>query len=388
MGTSATHKRNRRLSQPVIWVDNSSGLEQLIQTLSREPLVAVDTESDSLYSYFEKVCLIQFSIPGTDYLLDPLNVDVTGLAPFFANNQIQKIFHAAEYDILSLKRDYGFTFVNLFDTMIAAKILGWPRYGLGPILAEYFEVKLDKRFQRYNWGQRPLSREAHEYARLDTHYLLPLRQIQFSELEQQNRLREAREAFERETQVEPTPKKFDPEAFWRIRGAKDLDPPQQGVLRELFVLRDKIARKIDRPHFKIMNDSTLLRLAKEQPRYAADLDHIKGLGKRLLQYNGQDILRAVRDGRTAPYPQYNHPPHNGPDENTMSRYEALRRWRNDLAAERGVEPDVIMSNDHLMTIARRNPRSLAALTKVGVLGDWQFETYGQTLLKVLETTTS
>ena len=172
---------NRRLSQPVIWVDNSSGLEQLIQTLSQEPLVAVDTESDSLYSYFEKVCLIQFSIPGTDYLLDPLSVDVTGLAPFFANGEVQKIFHAAEYDILSLKRDYGFTFVNLFDTMIAAKILGWPRYGLGPILAEYFGVKLDKRFQRYNWGQRPLSRKAREYAHLDTHYLLPLRQIQFSE---------------------------------------------------------------------------------------------------------------------------------------------------------------------------------------------------------------
>ena len=118
MKTSATH-RNRRLSQQVIWVDNSSGLELLTQTLSKEPLVAVDTESDSLYSYLEKVCLIQFSIPGTDYLVDPLSVDVSGLAPLFANDRVQKIFHAAEYDFLSLKRDYAFTFVNLFDTMIA-----------------------------------------------------------------------------------------------------------------------------------------------------------------------------------------------------------------------------------------------------------------------------
>ena len=266
--------------------------------------------------------------------------------------------------------------------------MGWPRFGLGPILEEYFEVKPDKRFQRYNWGQRPLSKRALEYAHLDTHYLLPLRKIQFSELKAQERLREAQEAFERATQVEPTSKTFDPDDFWRIKGAKDLAPPQQGILRELFILRDKIARRIDRPPFKVMNDATLVRLVKEEPQNSGDLERVKGVGAKLLQYNGPDILRAIRTGQTAPYPQYQQSAHNGPDDRTLTRYETLRKWRNNLAAQRGVEPDVIISNHNLMDIARRNPKSLNALTRMGVLGDWQFETYGKTLLKVLKTETS
>lgn len=371
------------ISAPPIWIDRPDQFARFIDTLSMERVVAVDTESDSLYSYFEKVCLIQFSTVRGDYLIDPLKIDVSGLASFFANESVQKVFHAAEYDFLSLKRDYGFAFNNLFDTMIAARILGWTRYGLGNILKEYFGVKLDKRFQRYNWGQRPLSIKALNYARLDTHYLLPLREIQLAELTQQNRLREAKEAFERETQVEPSPKIFDPDDFWRIKGAKDLSSQQQAVLRELFILRDKIARKIDRPPFKVMTAPTLVRIAKEQPQYVGQLEQIKGVGDKLVKYNGADILRTIRDGQEAPRPQYQPTSNHSPDEQTLSRYETLRQWRNDLAAQRGVEPDVIISNNNLMSIARRNPKSLAALTQMDILGNWQFETYGKTLLHVL-----
>ncbi len=381
---------NRTQLAPVVWIDKPAQLQELLRLLAQEPLVAVDTESDSLYSYFEKVCLIQFSISGGDYLVDPLKLDVSALAPFFADSAIQKIFHAAEYDFLSLKRDYGFTFANLFDTMIAAKILGWPRYGLGPILEDYFGVKPNKRFQRYNWGQRPLSRPALDYAHLDTHYLLPLREIQFGELKKQQRLQEAQEAFDRVTQVEPSPKVFAPDDFWRIKGVRDLTPSQQGIVRELFILRDKIARRIDRPPFKVMNDSTLIRLAKEQPLQSGQLQQIKGVSDKVLQHNGSDILQAIRRGQTAPYPQYqqlnNHS--HSPDDSTLARYETLRQWRNGLAAQRGVEPDVIISNQNLMNIARHNPKSLTALTKMGVLGNWQFETYGKTLLQVLKTTSS
>jgi ribonuclease D len=373
-----------QISKQLLWINQPQQLEKLIETLSKETIVAVDTESDSLYSYFEKVCLIQFSTTVADYLVDPLSVDVSGLAAIFADQTIQKVFHAAEYDFLSLKRDYGFTFNHLFDTMIAARILGWSRYGLGNILGEHFGVKLDKRFQRYNWGKRPLSNQALNYARLDTHYLLDLRTIQVAELTRQNRMREAQEAFERETQVEPSPKIFTPDDFWRIKGVKDLAPQQQAILRELFILRDKIARRIDRPPFKVMTDITLIRIAKEQPRYVDQLERIKGVGEKLVQYNSADILSAIREGKNAPQPQYQQPNNHAPDERTMTRYETLRQWRNDLAAQRGVEPDVIMSNSSLMTIARRNPKSLAALTQMGVLGNWQFETYGQRLLRVLK----
>jgi ribonuclease D len=373
-----------KLPEKPKWINTPRQLERLIKNLSVEPVVAVDTESDSLYSYFEKVCLVQFSTSQTDYLVDPLNVDIAGLADFFANPSVQKVFHAAEYDILSLKRDYGFTFVNLFDTMLAARILGWQRYGLGTILGEHFGVKLDKRFQRYNWGQRPLSRKALNYAHLDTHYLLPLRTIQLKALNQQHRLREANEAFERQTMAEPSPKVFDPDDFWRIKGCKDLIPQQQAVLRELFIMRDKIARKIDRPPFKVMNDTTLIRLAEQQPETNHALNQMKGLSDKLLKYNTQDILKAIQTGLTAPLPHYHHPNNNHrPDDNTLARYETLRHWRNNLAAERGVEPDVIIGNDTLMDIARRNPKTLKALTQLDSVGEWQGETYGQVLLNVL-----
>lgn len=365
------------------WIDTRAKLTQLTKILSGESLIAVDTESDSLYSYFEKVCLVQFSTPYSDYLVDPLTVDISSLAPIFADPSIQKVFHAAEYDFLSLKRTYDFSFANLFDTMLAARISGWSHYGLGALLEEQFGVKLDKRFQRYNWGQRPLSKKALNYAHLDTHYLIPLRHILYEELKRQNRLREAAEAFERLTQVQPNAKTFDPDDFWRIKNSKELKPKQQAILRELFILRDKIAQKLDRPAFKIMNDGMLLELAKEQPQSLEELEQIKGVGTKLIYYNGTDLLCAIEKGQTSPPPRYPSNDHR-PDDDTLIRYESLRQWRNELAAKRGVEPDVIINNHTLMNIARNNPKTLSKLSKMGVLGDWQCETYGTILLEVLK----
>src|SRR5450756_1232142 len=114
-----------------IWVDNAAQLEAMLQALLAQPIVAVDTESNSLYAYRERVCLIQFSIPKEDYLVDPLaGLDLSPLGTLFANLQIEKIFHAAEYDVICLRRDFGFTFTNLFDTMIAGRVLGRTAVGL------------------------------------------------------------------------------------------------------------------------------------------------------------------------------------------------------------------------------------------------------------------
>jgi len=281
---------------PPIWVDKPKTLNQLIETLLGEPVIAVDTESDSLYSYFEKVCLLQFSTPHADYLVDPLNVDISSLGLIFANSNIQKIFHAVEYDILSLKRGYKFKFNNLFDTMAAARVLQWPKHGLGSILQEHFGVKLDKRFQRYNWGKRPLSNKAFNYARLDTHYLLPLRQIQLTKLKDRNLLNQAFQQFQQSTNIEPTPKIFKPTDFKRIKGVRTLSKQEQMIVRELFILRDKIARRINRPPFKVMNNDVLLRLAQQKPHTYQELAQIKGLDKKVLHHNVSQLLQAIEDG--------------------------------------------------------------------------------------------
>jgi ribonuclease D len=369
---------------PYVWVDNALALAEMLARLRTSPVVAVDTESDSLYVYFEKVCLLQFSTADTDYLVDPLAVDVTPLGDFFADEQYEKVFHAAEYDILCLKRDYGFTFTNLFDTMVAARVLGWGQYGLGPILESRFDVQLNKQMQRYNWGVRPLQAEALDYARLDTHFLLPLRGLQLKELQAKKRLVEARQAFQRQTQVEPTPKVFDPEDFWRIRGARDLLPAEQAVLRELYIFRDRCAREFNRPPFKVINNAALIRLAQVHPTDRRALGQIKGLSYLMRHHEGTKLLEAIAKGLEAPPPCYPRNRHNHVSDETVALYEELRAWRNNLAKARNVEPDVILSNSTLMALAKKAPRTPQELAGIEALDDWQRRTYGDDLLRVLE----
>lgn len=173
-------------------------LRALAEKLAAEPLIAVDTESNSLHAYQERVCLIQFSIPSGDFLVDPLSLDTLApLAPLFADPKYEKIFHAAEYDLICLKRDFDFTFTNLFDTMFAARILGRNKVGLGSILEEEFHVVLNKKYQRADWGQRPLPSYLLAYAQLDTHYLIPLRTRLREQLRQRNLWPLAEEDFNR-----------------------------------------------------------------------------------------------------------------------------------------------------------------------------------------------
>lgn len=369
---------------PYVWIDTPSALNEMLASLRDSPVVAVDTESDSLYVYFEKVCLIQFSIPGVDYLVDPLAVDVTSIGELFADARYEKTFHAAEYDILCLKRDYDLTFVNLFDTMIAARVLGWKRYGLGTILQDRFNVRPNKRMQRYNWGTRPLSEEALDYARLDTHFLLPLRELQLRELQVKKRLTEARQAFQRQTQVEPTPKVFTPDDFWRIRGARNLLPIEQAVLRQLYIFRDQYARKLNLPPFKVINDATLVRLSKTRPTDLRSLARVKGLSYRMSHHAGANLLNAIARGLKAPFPSYPRNQNNYPGDEIMARYEALRAWRNGLAKVRNVEPDVILPNSTLMALAKHAPRTAQELTEIEALDDWQRQTYGEDLVQVLK----
>ena len=368
---------------PYVWVDNALSLAEMLAHLRTSSVVAVDTESDSLYVYFEKVCLLQFSIPGVDYLVDPLAVDVSPLGDFFADDRYEKVFHAAEYDILCLKRDYSFTFTNLFDTMVAARVLGWGQYGLGAILEDRFDVQLNKQMQRHNWGIRPLLAEALDYARMDTHFLLPLRELQLTELQAKKRLVEARQAFQRQTQVEPTPKVFDPEDFWRIRGARDLPAVEQAVLRELYIFRDRCAREFNRPAFKVINDAALIRLAQIRPADRRSLGQVKGLSYLMRHHEGAALLDAIAKGLNNPPPCYPRNRHNHPSDDTLALYEALRAWRNNLAKARNVEPDVILSNNTLMALAKKAPRTPQALAEVDALDDWQRKTYGRDLLRVL-----
>ena len=371
-------------SSPPVVITKTSQLEELVAQLSNEPAIAIDTESNSLYAYQEQVCLMQFSIPGTDFLVDPLSgLNLGALGDVFANPQVQKVFHAAEYDVMCLRRDFGWTFENLFDTMWAARVLGWPRVGLGNILKENFGVRMSKRWQRHNWGSRPLSSEALTYARLDTHYLLPLRERMLNELQAMGRLEEAREFFVEVAQSEPTFTAFDPDVdLWKVKGVWDLDPDSWAVLRELLIWRDQEARRRDRPHFKIVNDRVLTDLAATRPEHISQIREIRGFKQHHRRRYGHKIVQAVARGLEASPPRRPPRPSRPPEEVT-ERYEALRSWRKKVASQRGVDPDVVVSNATLRELAHHVPDSLDQLSGLDGLGPWKQRKYGQALLRVL-----
>lgn len=376
---------------PPTLVTTQKQMHSLLARLQREPLVAVDTESNSLYAYFYRVCLIQVSIPNADYLLDPLapGLDVSPLGDLFGNDSIEKVFHAAENDILMLQRDYGFSFLNCFDTMLTARILGWQQASLAAILSEHFGVQLQKSMQKTDWGRRPLARDQLAYARLDTHYLVPLRDLMLAELQARGRQEEAEEAFASLERIVWVEKPFDPEGFWRIDGVRDLAPRALAVLQGLYLFRDAEARRRDIPPFKVLADGALLSLSEAQPRDLAALATLGRLSVAQARRMGPDLLAIIERGRDAPPPA---PPsrqnHNGnrPDGATVARFEALRAWRAAKARERDVDTDVIVSNEVLLNLARLFPRTPQELAGTGVLGDWKSRIYGTEILQVLSET--
>ena len=374
------------MTNSILQINTPAALAQMLAILSAQTTIAVDTEADSLYSYFEKVCLVQISTRDADYIVDPLAVDLAPLGAIFADARIEKTFHAAEYDILSMKRDYHFEFANLFDTMIAARVLGWKNIGLGTILQERYGVALNKKFQRADWGHRPLSAEQIAYARDDTHHLLALRDLQAGELERIRRLEEAHEEFERLCRVKPTPRRFDPDAFWNIKGARDLDPPRLGILRELYRFRDAQARREDHPPFKVLSDATMLAVANGRPTSPRGLQNFRGITPHLFQRYGAAILDAIGKGIAHPQSQIPRPQMNREppmDNATRERLARLKEWRKVRAGSRGVATDVILSNDLMYQIARKHPRAIEGLTEIG-LGAAKTKEYGEEILVAVD----
>ncbi|MBN1564361.1 MAG: ribonuclease D [Anaerolineae bacterium] len=370
------------------YIRRTSELRKLVDRLRNQPVLAVDTESNSLYAYYEQVCLVQLSAREdgqvTDFIVDPLALDdMSPLGDLLADPQIEIIFHAAEYDIITLKRDFAYTFSNIFDTMLSARICGWPRTGLGNILEEQFNVKADKKHQRADWSKRPLPADQLLYAQMDTHYLPALRDILCDELDRRGRLAEAREIFAELPDLPPTSHNFDPEGYWRINAARNLRRSQMGIVRELYLLRDEIAKQRDWPPFKIFGDKALVRIAELAPRRVEDLYDVKGLNSRLVQREGNHILEAVARGRRAEPPQPPRRSHNIPAQDIQQRYDALHEWRKERAAERGVESDVIVSRDTLWALARRHPTSETELETIPGLGPWRRAEYGAELIAVL-----
>jgi ribonuclease D len=363
-----------------VWVAEPRILDRLARILVSQPRLAVDTESNSLHAYREQVCLVQFSTPSTDYLVDPLVLhDFSPLAPIFSDPKIEKVFHAAEYDLICLKRDFGITIANIFDTMQAARILGYKQVGLDSMLAEKLGITLNKRYQKADWGERPLSPEMLNYARLDTHHLLDLRDSLQAELQARNRWELAHEEFAR-LAVGNGVSKPEISSWQRVKGTQHFSTRQLTILRELCLWRDAQAEKMGRPVFKVIDDRRLVSISLAPPRSQADLEALN-LTPRQVHVFGADILQAVYRGRKAGPIQ--RPLSDRPDPNVLNRLNVLSNWRKAVAMQIGVESDIVLPKAWMHSIAEQNPKTIPELSTLMPQSPWRLKTYGAEILKTL-----
>jgi ribonuclease D len=368
-------------------VSSPEDFRHAVEVISRAPRLAVDIEADSLYHYFEKVCLIQISTDSGTYVIDPLAIrELQELGRLMADPAIEKVFHAAAYDLLSLKRDYGFSFTNIFDTHVAGQLIGYEQLGLSALLEQLLGIRHSKHRQRDDWSRRPLDSGQLRYAAMDTHFLLALRDLLERQLREKGRLDWAREEFEAMLDSEPHERSFDPEGFRRIKGSRELSPEQLAALRALYLLRDHYARAMDLPPFKLLGNAALLDLARNPPAHADALSRRPGISARVATRLGREILRAIRKARVEDAlvsQAKEHTVWRTHSHEAQARLEKLKAWRQVKARELGLHVGVVFPGSLLETLAAFPPADASSLARISGMRAWRAREFGSEILKIL-----
>ena len=348
--------------------------------------IALDTEGASFHRFVDRIYLLQLSTRERTAIIDPIPIgSPPRLGKLLEDPAVEIVFHDADYDLRLLQQDYGWHVRNIFDTRIAAQLLGLKAFGLAALLERYFGVKLDKKHQRADWSMRPLTQGMLDYAAQDTIHLLELRDRLEHELERAGRIEWAREEF---GLLEGTRwGDEDPgDAFLRVKGARDLSRRELAVLRELVQWRDGVARELDRATFRVVGNEQLLEISRRQPRTRDDLAAIKGVSRGMIESRLPDMLGAVTRGLDVPenaLPKFPRAPRWDRDPNFDSRVSALKTMRDAAATRLDHDPGVLCSRDRMEAVARKNPSTRAELDEVRELRAWQRGVLGDDFLKAL-----
>ena len=369
-------------------VETETHLAKVIDRALGAPRVAVDIESNGFFRYMERVCLVQLAVAETAYLVDTVAIkDVQPLGSLLRDRSVEKIFHAAQNDIPSLHRDWGFRVVNVFDTQIAAKFVGEERDGLESVAKKFAGVDLAKprKIQRSDWSKRPLSPRALEYAANDVLHLSKVRDSLSSRLHGLSRFEWVKEEFARLEGIEHTPKD-QRLTFLSIKGSQKLDGRGLAILRSLAEFREREARRIDRPLFMVMQNSVLVEIASAPE---SDLSRVKGIGRYARNPGIRRLKSAIRKGQRSkpverpPRKRSELPRSRDERERADARYETLRRWRNQLGQDLGLSPGLLWPKASLTRLAW-NPGDLQSEFARPEVRDWQEREFGSALSKVLE----
>jgi len=376
------------LKDKYIVIETDYELENVVKVLKKKQIIAVDMEADSMFHFQEKVCLIQmkaFDYP--NIIIDTLKVEnLSLLNPLFANPDIKKIFHGADFDVRSLYRDYKIVINNLFDTEIGSRYVGCKKTGLRAVILDRFNVKLEKKYQKKDWSQRPLPEEMLEYSAGDVNFLLPLEQILQKELIEKNRLKWVLEECELLSSVRPV-QQNEEDRFLKIKGAGHLQPKNLLILKELLKLRTDIAKKKDKPLFKVISSNVLLKLSEQQPVSLNCLKNTRLLTEIQFSMYGQLIVEVIQKGINTEgcdlpiYPRKQSPILN---VDVPLRIKILKKWR-DLEANRlNLSPPLLLTKHHLTSIAIKNPSTIEELNEIDELKNWQKNEFGENIIQLLK----
>jgi ribonuclease D len=373
-------------SAQTLYIESSDAAEAFAESIGTVESIAVDTEGASFHRYVDRIYLLQLSTSRQHAIIDPLKVDPpAALRALLQARSVEVVFHDADYDLRLIHQDYDMRVTNIFDTRIAAQLLGVKAFGLAALLESHFGVKLDKKHQRADWSMRPLTKDMLDYASQDTRHLLGLRDRLREQLERRGRWSWAAEEFGR---LEGT--RWEAEdaanAYLRIKGARDLSRRELALLRELVAWRDGVARAKDRSTFRVAGNDVLFELSRKAPETPAELDGFKGLSRSLAEREGEAILAAVRRGRAVPeadLPRFPRGPRWDRDPEFEDSVSRLKAVRDRMALLLELDPGVICGRERMETIARRRPESVEALHDIADLRKWQIELMGADFVRAL-----
>ena len=373
-------------SQELLYIDTQREADDFLADISGIREIAVDTEGASFHRFIDRIYLLQITTRERSAIIDPLPIGMPrALGDILQDPEVEVVFHDADYDLRLLHQDYGWHVNHIFDTRIAAQLLGIKSFGLAALLEQFFEVKLDKKHQRADWSLRPLTQGMLDYAAQDTKYLLDLRDELKVRLEKLGRWEWAREEFDR---LEGTRWEEDDnsQAFLRIKGARDLTRRELALLRELVPWRDSVAREVDRATFRVMGNEVLLDIARTAPKTVKDLSTLKGMPRNVLDRGAHAILAAVQRGLEVAeehLPRFPRAPKWDREEDFDERVAKLKSVRDAAATRLNLDPGVLCSRERLEAIARKKPSKVSDLEDVQGLRRWQIAEMGESFLAAL-----
>lgn len=370
----------------------SGAEDETFARLVAAPRLALDTESDPFHRYFERVCLIQLSDLQEDWLFDPLeHAELPGgMEGLLRGRGPQLVMHGAESDVRALKQSFGGSIGPLFDTQLAAQLLGKEKFGLKDLLFSELGVEIDKGEQRSDWGSRPLTASQIAYARQDTQDLLALASTLEDQLRTMGRLQWHEEECRRVRDREPSVKRFDPESWRKIKGTRDLGPLGRSVLQQLVAWRDDVARQEDVPAFRIMRSDALLRLSREVERQGEKAIPELMNGRIVPKgTNRMELAQAIRAGLLAPDPGKNRAraaadaSRGSRSSQFKERLDGLKEGRVQWAADLGLDPGFLLAGSLMERIVEQEPRDIAQLSEVEGIAGWRLEALSDRILAVL-----